>query len=632
MTRPIFDVWAPKANNVVLQLDGDRLPMREDGGGWWTPATPVAPGPEGNDYGFLIDVDPKEPPSAEAKPLPDPRSRRQPDGVHGLSRTDDPLAHEWTDTAWTGRQLPGAVIYEMHVGTFTPQGTLDSAIDRLDHLVGLGVDAVEILPVNAFNGTHNWGYDGVLWYAVQETYGGPEAYRRFVEACHERGLAVIQDVVYNHLGPSGNYLPNFGPYLHEGHANTWGSSVNLDGEYSDEVRRYIIDNVLMWLRDFHVDGLRLDAVHALVDHRAVHLLEEIAEEVDALSAHVGRPLTLIAESDLNDPRLIRSREAHGFGLTAQWSDDFHHAVHVAVSGETTGYYEDFEPLSALGTVLEQGFFHARSLSTFRGRAHGRPIDLERTPAWKLVVFNQDHDQIGNRATGDRLAETVDRGGLAIAAVLTLTAPFTPMLFMGEEWAASTPWQFFTSHPEPELGKATAEGRIAEFEKMGWDPDVVPDPQDPETFSRSKLDWGEPYPSESSLPLDADGPDEVGALAHVDGHAMRHNDTDHTRMLELYRSLLALRKQRPELTDPRLGRVSVDVDEAARTLVIHRGSETGELTIVVNLGEERATFDLSGSMLLATDAILSDADAFGASESSGSVGITVGPRAAAIVAR
>ncbi len=621
MTRPIFDVWAPKANTVLLQLDGERLPMRADGDGWWTPETPLVPGPEGHDYGYLIDVDADEPESAEAKPLPDPRSRRQPDGVHGLSRTDDPLAHEWSDVDWTGRQLPGAVVYELHIGTFTPQGTLDSAIGRLDHLVELGIDAVEVLPVNAFNGTHNWGYDGVLWYAVQETYGGPEAYRRFVEACHERGLAVIQDVVYNHLGPSGNYLPNFGPYLHEGHANTWGSSLNLDGEHSDVVRRYIIDNVLMWLRDFHVDGLRLDAVHALVDHRAVHLLEEIAEEVDALSAHVGRPLTLIAESDLNDPRLIRSREANGYGLTAQWSDDFHHAVHVAVSGETTGYYADFEPLSALATVLERGFFHARSLSTFRGREHGRQIDLERTPAWKLVVFNQDHDQIGNRATGDRLAETVDPGGLAIAAVLTLTAPFTPMLFMGEEWAASTPWQFFTSHPEPELGKATAEGRIAEFEKMGWDPAVVPDPQDPETFSRSKLDWSEPYPAESSLAVDADGPDPDEAYEHVDGHAMRKTDTDHTRMLELYRALLALRKQRPELTDPRLGLTSVDVDEVARTLVIRRGA-AGELAIVVNLGESAATVDVTGTVLLATDGTTGTA----------SGPFELGARSAAILAR
>lgn len=622
MTRPIFDVWAPKPSSVTLLLDGSHLPMRADGDGWWTPETPVVPGPDGHDYGYLLDD--------ATTPIPDPRSRRQPDGVHGLSRTDDPLAWEWNDGAWTGRQLPGAVIYEMHIGTFTPQGTLDSAIARLDHLVDLGIDAVEVLPVNAFNGTHNWGYDGVLWYAVQETYGGPDAYRRFVEACHERGLAVIQDVVYNHLGPSGNYLPQFGPYLHDGHANTWGSSLNLDGERSDEVRRYVVENVLMWLRDFHVDGLRLDAVHALVDHRAVHVLEEIAEEVDALSAHVGRPLTLIAESDLNDPRLIRSREAHGFGLAAQWSDDFHHAVHVAVSGETTGYYADFAPLSALGDVLEQGFFHARSLSSFRGRVHGRPVDVERTPAWKLVVFNQDHDQIGNRATGDRLAETVDQGGLAIAALLTLTAPFTPMLFMGEEWAASTPWQFFTSHPEPELGTATAEGRIAEFEKMGWDPDVVPDPQDPETFTRSKLDWTEPYPNEAALPLDADGetlhPDDTtvpdGSFAHVGGHTMRQQDTAHTRMLELYRSLIALRKLRPELTDPRLGRTSVEVDDEAKTLVIHRGAERGDLTIVVNLGESAATLDVSGRVLLSTDGTAGR-----------SVGrFELGPRAAAILTR
>ncbi len=280
--------------------------------------------------------------------------------MHGLSRVFDPRAHAWRDRGWTGRQLAGGVVYELHIGTFTPEGTLDAAIGRLDHLVDLGVDFVEVLPVNAFNGEWNWGYDGVLWYAVQESYGGPAAYQRFVDACHQRGLAVIQDVVYNHLGPSGNYLPEFGPYLHEGRANTWGASLNLDGPDSDVVREHIIRNALMWLDDYRVDGLRLDAVHALVDHRAVHLLEELAERVDALSAHVGRPLTLIAESDLNDPRMIRPREAHGYGITAQWSDDFHHAVHVAVSGETAGYYEDFAPLTALRDVLERGFFHART--------------------------------------------------------------------------------------------------------------------------------------------------------------------------------------------------------------------------------------------------------------------------------
>ncbi|MDR5700500.1 malto-oligosyltrehalose trehalohydrolase [Agromyces aerolatus] len=554
-----FRVWAPRATRMTLQLDGARHPLAEEPGGWWATSA------EGRDYGYLID-------DADT-PRPDPRSRWQPNGVHGLSRVFDPAAYDWQDGAWTGRQLAGGVIYELHIGTFTPEGTFDAAIERLDHLVELGVDFVEVLPVNAFNGEWNWGYDGVLWYAVQESYGGPAGYQRFVDACHGRGLAVIQDVVYNHLGPSGNHLPEFGPYLHEGRANTWGSSMNLDGEDSDEVREYIIENALMWLRDHHVDGLRLDAVHALVDHRAVHLLEELAERVDALSAHVGRPLTLIAESDLNDPKLIRSRDAHGYGITAQWSDDFHHAVHVAVSGETAGYYEDFAPLAALRAVFERGFFHARTTSTFRGREHGRPLDLERTPAWRLVVFDQDHDQIGNRAIGDRLGASVDEGGLAIAAALTLLSPFTPMLFMGEEWSASTPWQFFTSHPEPELGTATAEGRIAEFARMGWDPAVVPDPQDPETFRRSKLDWNEPYPGVDAGDASAGSP--------------------HTRMLEWYRSLIALRKARPELTDPYLGGTRVDVDEAARTVVVHRGA----IAIAVNLGPAGAATALRGRVLL-----------------------------------
>ena len=557
-----FRVWAPRATRMTLQLDGMLHPMDAEPGGWWSASG------EGREYGYLID-------EAET-PRPDPRSRRQPDGVHGLSRVFDPSAHAWRDRSWTGRQLAGGVVYELHVGTFTPEGTLDAAIGRLDHLVDLGVDFVEVLPVNAFNGEWNWGYDGVLWYAVQESYGGPAAYQRFVDACHQRGLGVIQDVVYNHLGPSGNYLPEFGPYLHEGRANTWGASLNLDGPDSDVVREHIIRNALMWLDDYRVDGLRLDAVHALVDHRAVHLLEELAERVDALSAHVGRPLTLIAESDLNDPRMIRPREAHGYGITAQWSDDFHHAVHVAVSGETAGYYEDFAPLTALEDVLERGFFHARTTSTFRGRVHGRPIDVARTPAWRLVVFAQDHDQIGNRAAGDRLAASVDDGGLAIAAALTVLSPFTPMLFMGEEWAASTPWQFFTSHPEPELGRATAEGRIAEFARMGWDPAAVPDPQDPETFRRSKLDWREPYPE-----------------ADV--------DTRQTLMLRWYRDLIALRRERPELTDPSMPATRVDIDEAARTVVVHRGA----VVIAVNLGPAGTATTLGGRVLLHSGELAGD---------------------------
>ena len=350
--------------------------------------------------------------------LPDPRSRRQPAGVHERSRTFDPAAYAWHDAAWTGRQLGGAMIYELHVGTFTPEGTFDAALGRLDHLRSIGVDLVEVMPVNAFNGTHNWGYDGVLWHAVQEQYGGPAAYQRFVDGCHAAGLGVIQDVVYNHLGPSGNYLPLFGPYLKAG-TNTWGALVNLDQEGAAEVRRYILDNVRMWLDDYHVDGLRLDAVHALDDSSDVHLLEEIAIEVAAMSAHQRRPLTLIAESDLNDPKLITPREAGGYGLDAQWSDDFHHAVHVALTGETHGWYADFEPLTALAKVCEQGFFHDGTFSSFRGRDHGVPIDTAAMPTWRLVVCSQNHDQIGNRAVGDRVVETLDDDQLACAALLTM---------------------------------------------------------------------------------------------------------------------------------------------------------------------------------------------------------------------
>ena len=514
-------VWAPAASRVTLVADGEHLPMTRDGQ-WWSSA--VQP----QRYGFLIDDDPTV--------LPDPRSRWQPDGVHGLSATVDD-EFEWTP--WGGRELAGGVVYELHIGTFTPEGTLDSAIDRLDHLVELGIDFVELLPVNAFNGEYNWGYDGVLWFAVQHSYGGPAAYRRFVDACHARGLAVIQDVVYNHLGPSGNYLPQFGPYLAAGSANTWGDAINLA---EPEVRAYIRDNAAMWMRDYRVDGLRLDAVHALVDPS---ILRELADDTAALSAELGRPLTLIAESDLNDPAMI---DPDGLGMTAQWSDDYHHALHVALTGETSGYYADFASLAALAKTATRGFFHDGTHSSFRGREHGRPIPDE-TPTWRLVAFSQDHDQIGNRAAGDRLAASLDDGQLAIAAVLTLAGPFTPMLFMGEEWAASTPWQFFTAHPEPELGAAVSRGRLAEFERMGWDPDVVPDPQDPATFARSHLDW-----------------DERGSGRHG-------------RLLAIYRQLIRLRHELPELRDERLGSLSAEFDDATGYFRLDRGG----LSILANFG-------------------------------------------------
>lgn len=552
----MISLWAPRAGSVrlrrltpasVLISEHDLTPVAEEPG-WWS--TDVAMS-EGERYGFLLD--------GRDELRPDPRSRRQPRGVHGPSALFDASRFEWTDASWAGKPLAGGVIYELHVGTFTPEGTLDAVIGRLDHLVDLGVTHVELLPVNAFSGTWNWGYDGVLWYAVQESYGGPAGYQRFVDAAHERGLAVIQDVVYNHLGPSGNYLPEFGPYLRDGEHTSWGESVNLD---EPAVREYIIENALMWLRDFHVDGLRLDAVHALHDERTPHILYELSERVDALSAQLGRPLSLIAESDLNDPTLILPRDAGGYGLTAQWSDDWHHAIHVALTGETDGYYADFAAPDAVVKVSQGGFFHDGTFSSFRGRTHGAPLPSS-VPAWRLVTFAQDHDQIGNRAAGDRLSASLSPERLAVAAVLTLTAPGTPMLFMGEEWGASTPWQFFTSHKEPELARATAEGRISEFARMGWDPAQVPDPQDPATFERSRLDWA-----------------ELG-------------EPRHARMLELHRRLLVLRREWPEFTDPELAHTHAavshhDADPSARAYRIDRG----DVAVLVNLTAGEVEFELA----------------------------------------
>ncbi|EHI42356.1 malto-oligosyltrehalose trehalohydrolase [Rhodococcus opacus PD630] len=546
-----FEVWAPIPESVSVEVDGRRHDMTPSPDGWWRADVDASPDSR---YAFLLDD--------SDTPLPDPRSPRQPDGVHSPSQLHTLDESLWTDSRWTGRQLAGSVVYELHVGTFTPEGTFAAAVDKLDHLVALGVDFVELMPVNGFNGTHNWGYDGVLWYTVHEGYGGPDGLQTLVDACHARGLGVVLDAVYNHLGPSGNYLDRYGPYLAQG-ANTWGRSINLDGPDSGEVRRYIIDNALRWFREFHIDALRLDAVHALVDHTATHLLEDLAIETRRLSAHLRRPLTLIAESDLNDPRLITSRSAGGCGLDAQWDDDVHHAIHAAVSGERQGYYGDFGSMACLADTLRQGWFHAGTFSTFRGRTHGRPLDTRRTPASSLVTYTCTHDQIGNRAIGDRPGTYLDSGQLAVKAALVLCSPFTPMLFMGEEWGASTPFQFFTSHPEPELARATAEGRKAEFAEHGWSTDDVPDPQDPETFERSKLDW-----------------DELVREPHA-------------RLLDCYRSLLHLRRERAELTDPWLENLSVDYDEAEQWIVVHRGA----LRLACNLGAEPVSVPVGGSPVL-----------------------------------
>ncbi|MDT7733570.1 MAG: maltooligosyltrehalose trehalohydrolase [Mycobacterium sp.] len=554
-----FAVWAPKPDTVRIEVDGAVSPMVRGDDGWWRATVEAAPDAR---YGYLLDDD--------AKPLPDSRSPRQPDGVHERSQLWEPTPGSWTDSDWAGRSVQGAVIYELHIGTFTPAGTFDAAIDKLDYLVDLGVDFVEVMPVNAFSGTHGWGYDGVLWYAVHEPYGGPDGLVRFVDACHHRGLGVLIDAVFNHLGPSGNYLPRFGPYLSSA-SNPWGEGINVADAHSDEVRRYIIDCARRWMRDFHADGLRLDAVHALFDTTAIHILEELAAETDALAAELGRPLSLIAESDLNDPRMITPRSQHGLGMTAQWADDIHHAIHTAVSGERQGYYADFGSLATLATTLRRGFFHAATYSSFRQRRHGRPLDTtgpSGTPATRLLAYTCTHDQVGNRALGDRPSQNLSYGQLAIKAALVLTSPYTAMLFMGEEWGASTPFQFFSSHPEPELARATAEGRKREFADHGWNADDIPDPQEPQTFQRSKLDWSE---------LDS---------------------ADHAKLLGVYRALIALRRNESDMGDPWLDDLDVGYDEPGRWIALHRGS----LTVACNLGADPVPVPFTGEVVLGSEPI------------------------------
>jgi maltooligosyltrehalose trehalohydrolase len=551
-----FRVWAPRAERVELVLAERRLPMEHIGSGWWR--RDVTEAGAGTRYAFSLSGGP---------PRPDPRSASQPEGVHGPSEVVDHGAFRWHDESWRGVTLAGAVLYELHVGTFTPEGTFDAAIDRLPHLVDLGVDAIELLPVAEFSGRRGWGYDGVDLFAPHHAYGGPEGLKRLVDACHAAGLGVVMDVVYNHFGPAGCYLGEYGPYLTDRYRTGWGEAVNFDGPGCDEVRDFVIDNALMWLRDYHCDGLRLDAVHAIFDESPTHVLEELATAVDELAAHVRRPLFVIAESDRNDPRLVRGRDAGGFGLAAAWADDWHHALHTVLTGESDGYYEDFGSLAQLAKALRQAWVYDGVYSRHRRRVHGRsPAGLS---GHRFVVGTQDHDQVGNRAAGERLAALTSAGRVKVAAALLLASPFVPLLFQGEEWAASTPFQYFTDHADPALGEAVRRGRRAEFAAFGWDPEQVPDPQSPETFARSTLDWRE------------------------------RDDATHAPMLAWYRTLIALRRRVATLTDGRTDRVDVRVDETRGTLVVVRGP----VTMAANLGEApaRVTLDDAGALVAASEA-------------------------------
>ena len=525
----VFSVWAPKAKRVDVRIGEQAYPLEQNEGGWWSAGVESA-GPE-TEYFFELD--------GKGQALPDPRSAYQPSGVNGPSRVVDHTSFGWTDRAWHGRLLQSAIIYELHMGTFTPEGTCDAAAARIGHLQDLGVTHVELLPFAAFPGTNGWGYDGVDLFAPHAPYGGPDGLKRFIDACHAAGLAVIMDVVYNHFGPSGNYVGSFGPYFTDAHKTPWGDAVNLEDAGSYEVRRFFCDNALMWLREYHLDGLRLDAVHAYMDRSAINFMEQLAAEVRALEALTGRHYAIIAESDLNDPRLISPSEAQGYGLDAQWSDDFHHALVALLTGDHSGYYSDFGDFADLGKALTQAFVYDGQYSNSRDRVHGRPA--HGLPGWRFLGYSQNHDQIGNRAKGERLEHLTDTPRAKIAAALTLMAPFLPMLFQGEEWAASSPFQYFTDHEDKELARLVSEGRKKEFAAFGWSPDDIPDPQAQSTVDTSKLKW-----------------EELTEPKHAD-------------MLDWYKKLIALRKARPELSDGRMDEVDIDFDEEDRWFSMQRGS-------------------------------------------------------------
>ncbi len=551
-------VWAPKARRVELVTAVGRRALAARPSGWWVDGTR-----DGHDapYGFALDGGPTR---------PDPRARRLPDGVEGFAQAFDPRAFAWTDHAYRGRSWSDAVVYELHVGTFTEAGTFEGVLDKLDYLVDLGVTHVELMPVHAFPGSRSWGYDGVGLFAADESYGGPEGLCRLVDGCHRRGLGVILDVVYNHLGPESNYLGEFGPYFLEGRRTPWGPSVNLDEGGADHVRRFFLDNARMWLRDFHFDGLRLDAAQALEDRTAIHWLEELSEETESLAHEVGRPLTLIAEIDTNDPRVVRPRCEGGLGMNAQWSDDFHHAIHALLTGERAGYYADFGRVEDVARGLTDAFILDGRYAVYRGRRHGRPAGD--VPGECFVVYAQNHDQVGNRPRGDRISAVVSPARVRMFATLVLLSPYVPMLFMGEEWGASAPFPFFCDFANRHLRKVVADFRARELAHFGWDVKEMVDPLDPAAFEGARLDWSELAKGE---------------------HAQLH---------DWYRRLLRLRTARPELRDGRRKDVDVRFSEG-RWLTFGRG----RVTAAFNLGDEPVRLEhVEGAVELAYPAAEIDA--------------------------
>jgi maltooligosyltrehalose trehalohydrolase len=581
----IFRVWAPNADRVALVLNDHRIDAHPEAnlpdGGWWAADAPHAK--PGDRYAWSLD---------DGQALPDPRSMDQPQGVHAASRVMDHGAYRWRRPDFRPPTLANAVIYELHIGTFTPDGTLAAAAEHLDHLNDLGATHVELMPLNTFDGDRGWGYDGVAWFAPHPAYTGPQgpdSVKAFVDACHDRGLAVILDVVYNHLGPSGNYLARFGPYFTDAYHTPWGAAMNLDGPGSDETRRLIIDNALMWLRDYRFDALRLDAIHAFHDRSAIHLLAQLRVETDAFMAATGRRVGLIAESDLNDPRVVRPTEIGGYAMDAQWSDDFHHALHALLTGERRAYYADFGTVADLAKAWRHAFIHDGTYAPGRGRRHGAPT--EGLSSARFLAYAQNHDQVGNRATGDRLTATLSPAQLELAAALVLLSPFVPMLFQGEEWGAATPFQYFTDHQNPELAEAVRQGRRREFAGLVDDPNTIPDPQDPATFERSKLDWSEPQ------------------------------RPAHRTLLDWHRRLIRFRREHPDLAPGPLRDIRVESSESPPWLRV----EQGGLTLLFNLADQSACVPLAPGAGPAR-ALLAQ----GPDPAIGDAGVELGPFAVAVI--
>jgi maltooligosyltrehalose trehalohydrolase len=536
-----FRVWAPLPQKVELHIVAphDRVvALKKEERGYYSAVVEDA-GP-GTLYQYRLDGQGER---------PDPVSRSQPQGVHGPSEVTE-LSFSWSDAGWQGLPLHEYVLYELHVGAFTPGGTFEAIIPRLDELRELGVNAIELMPVAQFPGSRNWGYDGVYAFAVQDSYGGPAGLKRLVDACHARGLAVVLDVVYNHLGPEGNYLREFGPYFTDSYRTPWGPAINFDGPQSDEVRRFFIENALYWVSEFRVDALRLDAIHAIVDPSARPFLEELGQAVYERARELGRRVYVIAESDRNDARIIRPPQLGGYGLDAQWNDDFHHALHVLLTGERQGYYADFQDVGDLARSYAEGFVYSGQYSAYRRRRHGN--SSQDRPGEQFVVFAQNHDQVGNRAFGERLSRLVSFEALRLAAASVLLAPFIPLLFMGEEYGEAHPFQYFVSHSDAALIEAVRRGRQEEFSAFNWAGEI-PDPQDEQTFLRSRLAW------ES------------------------RREGEHARLREFYQELLRLRRQLPALSH--LDKESVDVqsDDKERVLTLSRRHEGSRVFAVLHFG-------------------------------------------------